>query len=359
MPAFDHRHYVPSLRCKQGEFQALRELSPTIRASITPLFEVQPLPDDYDANDAQQTANVPLATLPKRISDAAMGTACMIDAGQIDPTARMASGEHPLLWVCNETASKKTNLIPVTSPDRDPDYNAACIAVHGAHGHGVALRLGPEDIGDVQIVRALMQTLGLSPADLDIVVDLGFLAQNSVALSVAFLPRALNDIAAVGAWRSMTVLGGSFPENLTGFAQGITPIEQREWNLWQQVLQRQGLNRKPAFGDYTIQHPIPTELPPFPRTSAGIRYTTAGEWLVFRGRGLHTPGAGGFNQYRTLSRACISDARYHGAGYCAGDNFISDCAAGRGGTGNPTTWRFVGANQHMTFVANAVAAIAP
>ena len=317
---------------------------------------MQPLPDDYDPEDAQQTANLPMMTLPASISGAAGGTTCMIDAGQIDPTARMASGEHPLLWVCNETARLGTHLVPVTAPDRDPDYNAACMAVHGVHSDGIAIRLGAEDIGDAQIVQTLAQTLGLTPADLDVIVDLGLLTRDSVGLSAALLPRALNDVAAVGAWRSMTVLGGSFPENLTGFAQGITPIEQLEWGLWQQILQRQGLNRKPSFGDYTIQHPIPTELPAFPRTSAAIRYTTTGEWLVFRGRGLHVLAAGGFQQYRTLSLDCLNHPAYHGANYSAGDTFISECAAGRGGTGNTTTWRFVGANQHMVFVASAVAA---
>jgi len=78
--------------------------------------------------------------------------------------------------------------------------------------------------------------------------------------------------------------------------------------------------------------------------------------LVFRGRGLHVLAAGGFQQYRTLSLDCLNHPAYHGANYSAGDTFISECAAGRGGTGNTTTWRFVGANQHMVFVASAVAA---
>lgn len=39
---FDHNHYVPVLRWKQGEQRALQQLTPVVKSSITPLIELVP-----------------------------------------------------------------------------------------------------------------------------------------------------------------------------------------------------------------------------------------------------------------------------------------------------------------------------
>lgn len=357
MPAFNHRHYVPSLRCKRGEFQALRELSAADRQLLTPLLEVQPLPEDYDPADAQHTADVSLVSLPGMIGASAQGTVSMIDARQIDPAARMTNLTHPLLWLCQETAKTGTLSIPVTGIDRDTDYNTACRDVNAALGEGIAVRLESGEMTAASAIQGLVAALATPHNNLDLILDLEYLSSSSTALASSLLPLALTSVIGLGAWRTVTLLGGSFPQDLSSVSQGITSLSRREWELWRQLIATPNLPRFPSFGDYTIQHPIPAELPPFPRTSASIRYTSNDEWLVFKGRGLHTPGAGGYGQYRTLSDACRNDARYHGVGFSEGDRFIDDCASGQGGTGNPTTWRFVGANQHMAFVARQAAAV--
>ena len=49
---FDHRHYVPILKGKMGEYTALAELRDEQKDSLTPLIEVPPVPWDY-AEDAE------------------------------------------------------------------------------------------------------------------------------------------------------------------------------------------------------------------------------------------------------------------------------------------------------------------
>src|SRR5947207_11870660 len=46
-PMFDHTHYVPILKGKEGEYQALSELTPTIKSKLTPLIEPIPIPYDF------------------------------------------------------------------------------------------------------------------------------------------------------------------------------------------------------------------------------------------------------------------------------------------------------------------------
>ena len=49
---FDHKHYVPILGGKAGEYRALRELTPAIKSNLTPLVEVPPVQWDFENDRA-------------------------------------------------------------------------------------------------------------------------------------------------------------------------------------------------------------------------------------------------------------------------------------------------------------------
>jgi hypothetical protein len=89
--------------------------------------------------------------------------------------------------------------------------------------------------------------------------------------------------------------------------------------------------------------------------SASIRYTTRDAWLILKGRNVRQYG---FDQYRELSRELVQRPEYNAAQYSWGDGFIKECADGRSGTGNATTWRKVGTNHHLTLVSRLLLASA-
>jgi hypothetical protein len=107
------------------------------------------------------------------------------------------------------------------------------------------------------------------------------------------------------------------------------------------------------FGDYAISHPVQKELDPRTmRMSASIRYTTQENWLVVKGRNVRQYG---FDQYFELCKTLVKRPEFSGKDYSWGDNYIADCAAGRTGPGNATTWRKVGTNHHLTVVEQEIA----
>ena len=44
----NHSTYIPILKWKQGEYQALSELTPEIKKNIVPLFEIPPIGFDFE-----------------------------------------------------------------------------------------------------------------------------------------------------------------------------------------------------------------------------------------------------------------------------------------------------------------------
>ena len=44
---FDHNHYVPCLRWKQGEYQAVLRLRPTTKSALTPLIDISEIGWDF------------------------------------------------------------------------------------------------------------------------------------------------------------------------------------------------------------------------------------------------------------------------------------------------------------------------
>lgn len=152
-------------------------------------------------------------------------------------------------------------------------------------------------------------------------------------------------------------MGSGFPEDFANAPRGAFVLPRPEWDLWNLLVAPGALGTRPRFGDYAIQHPIYRYVPWFYTPSATIRYTGPTNFHIFRALSVRNPRAGGYGQFRALASMVVADPVYRGPAYSAGDEYIDHCAKGSVGTGNLTTWRYVGTNQHVTFVAQQVPTI--
>lgn len=144
--------------------------------------------------------------------------------------------------------------------------------------------------------------------------------------------------------------GVLLPSNLTGVGRSTIPRAEIEAFG---ILAATPPGRSLAFGDYAIANPV--YVPVNYTGSANIRYTITNEWLIYRGRTLKGPVYGGYNQFRVLAQQLSQDQAFCGAGFSWGDAEIVARGQGQNGPGNATTWRAVGTNHHITFVARELA----
>ena len=350
---FDKRHYVPVLKWKQGEQKALETLTPTIKRGLTPLIEVAPIDWDFDNGTYKKTIDEQLDGFGEIMSRSwGMDGAIFVDLLHIEPNDRMENGQHPLEFTLQELRSRFIKAIPVTSYERDVEYNKEVALAHQIDGLGVCIRLVEEDFDNLQVrLDALLHSLQVAPSEVDLVIDNNHVDPNSRTRTTLLLTGLINNITYLQEWRNIILCGTAIPKDLSEIgADNVGEIERTEWLIWKKLIQSNHLTRNPTFGDYGIAHPEPFEADPrLIRMSASIRYTGEDKFIMFRGRDLRKYGYG---QYYQLAAQIIAHPEYSGPAFSAGDQYIYDVANQVGTSGSPQTWRRTGTSHHLTYVVN-------
>ena len=352
-----HLDYVPVLKWRQGEYQALFRLRDPHRSRVVPLIEMTPPDFDFESWLPKKTIDEHLEKFAARLKDKWGARLAFLDAGLIDPAARMIGGMHPLLWLMNEVRPNGSPLIPVTGFERDAGYQSAVNLAHLVDGRGAALRCSLEDAVDPDFgynVESLLDTLGFDHDELDIIVDLKSPNFEPLDGLAQLLAATLQSSPAFAAARSVTIVATAFPASMGDVTGPIKLISRSEWLLYKALIPLLAASSvRPAFGDYGIaSHELPQGDMRLLKPSATVRYTVDDGWLVAKGNNVRDNG---FAQYRTCCGLVTGSAGFMGAGFSAGSEYVEQCRAGSASTGNLSTWRWVGTNHHMTKVVHDLA----
>ena len=359
---FNHTHYVPCLRWKQGEYQAVLRLPDTIKNVFTPLIEIPELGWDFEEKKEKKTIDELLCGFAlKKVYRKWGRSRCFVDLRLIPSAGRMEDGAHPISFIFNEFRAVRCLGVPVTGLLRDRGYQQQIKAVSEKDNRGICLRITIEEAAKNSFKRevdSLLSMLGIQTNDCDFVLDLG--APNFVPLEgfAKAIQAIVSSFPYLNDWRTFIVLGTSFPETMAIIKKGGEIIPRYEWQLYKILVnnfQKAGL-RLPAFGDYGINHPKISEIDMRKaKPSASIRYAINGGWYIVKGENVKDKKYGKFKQYYKLSEQVLASGYYCGSNFSWGDNYIEKCANERAKTGNLSTWRQVGTNHHIVKVTQDVA----
>lgn len=351
---FDHSHYVPILRAKQGEFWALSELSSEAREGLTPLIEATYLEAEGDGQGSG--VDPTLIRLVRNLKRFWGRDAFFLDLGLVASDPGLAGGVHPAEFVFGELRSEDLEPIPVTSLRRDEDHQEAVGQVVSEDGRGFCARLDTEDFEEIEesieALEELMDEIGTRRAEVDLLLDLGEIEARQVGALSLVIQGVLSAIPSIDEWRSLTVASTSFP-SVAGFsADTTTPTARSDWSLWRRLVRRD-VSRRPAFADYGV---VGAQLPgvgtaQFFQPSPNLRYTTADEYLVLKARHPRY----GNEQFNALCAALVGRSEYAGPDFSAGDRYINGCANGTDGPGNAAKWIQAGTNHHLEAVVDQIA----
>jgi len=354
---FDYNHYVPCLRWKMGEYQAVWRLTDTTKKMFTPLIQIPELGWDFENKTKAQTIDEHLAPFAKRVYAKWGRQPCFVDLNLIAPSERMENGIHPVRFIFDDLRAINSQAIPVTALHRDKAYQTEVKRVLSKDGSGACLRV-PIELSAKSTFKteidSLLSTLEIKPSDCDFILDLG--SPNFVPLE-GFLMVIQNIVSVfpyLNDWRTFTLLGTSFPETMSSIKKGGEIIPRHEWRLYKMFVDsfREAGLRLPSFGDYAISHPKVFTLDMrLVKPYATIRYTVDDAWYIIKGENVRDHG---FSQYRKLSQRLQESRRYCGPNFSWGDEYIQKCANG-GKTGNLTMWRQVGTNHHIVKVIQDIA----
>jgi hypothetical protein len=362
---FNNKHYIPILRWKAAEREALGHVSLTDKVMMTPLIElIMPQPKEASIRDGDTPGDLlkesvalfkeKLTVIPTEILECWGRDPVFIDMHLIDGSIRAESMANIL------SAGKSmdifmipvVNVIPVVDFESDMKTRQVAVAFAKEHKYGLCLRLSRSDLRQESIasnIEGFLQKSNLKKKDVDLLVDLQIVDDQYQPLLTL-----INSLPDLKQWRTFTLVSGAFPPDLTQFTvPDLYKIPRDDWNNWKKAIA--ALTRKPSFGDYTIQHPLYREPVPGANPSASIRYTDKEGWLVMRGQGLRSPKSAGFAQYPANAKLLADTPEYKSFGekFSYGDAYIAKMGKDVNSkeTGNPRTWLRAGINHHLACVA--------
>lgn len=356
---FDYKHYVPILKGKEGEYGALSRLTTEVISGITPLIEIPPIPWDYVNECEDRTIDYHLSKVAEKIEhswDKESPLFLDLDASLISQNTD--DGRHSLTYVLDNARDRSLNIIPVTGLKRDDDYQRAVMTAIQQDEWGLCIRLNNDDFEDLSLLinnlNQYLATYNLLATDIDLLIDFKEVQTKQANMILLVATTILNSLTNVDEWRTLTIAGTAFPEDLSQFSPNSRGFIHRvEWSIWQALFSRRDkIPRMPTFGDYAIANPEIIEVDPrIMRMSANLRYTTDEDWFIFKGRDVKLHG---YEQFNDLCSALTVCPEYKGANYSWGDEYISQCASGNAGPGNAMQWRRIGTNHHLTLVMDQV-----
>jgi len=355
------RTYVPILRWKKAERDALATLEPKIRKQITPLFEfIMPSPL-RDKNEFKRIAvdSRTLFTnrLPKTIGDinkCSLDGSVFVDVHLVDWDMRVSTLEYILnsAKTCRAVIVPVVHIFPVNSTEADKQLRATAVSYANKNVAGLCIRIDRISLDDNNLasdINDFVKTNNLKLENTDLLIDLGVINADDEAATIA---GKLSKLPNLEQWRSFIVTGGAFPRDLSNFEKHTHPeLPRYDWKLWNDLSTLGTLVRIPTYSDYTIQHPIHFGNVTSTNVSASIRYTNDTQWDVLRGEGLNNDKGAGHQQYIAHAQTLIKRNFFKGKDCCFGDLYIHERAQpGNTKTGNPQTWLKAGINHHLTMV---------
>jgi hypothetical protein len=366
---FEYKHYVPILRWKAAERDALKLLKTEHKNIITPLIEfTMPVPKNEKNRKTptellQESIDMfleDIKDIPSQILKCWGNHAIFIDIQLIDGSIR-ADALNQVLRLGRQLdifMVPVITVIPVVGFESDTKTRQVAIQFAKQLKNGLCFRIIESNLDEISFSKdfdKFIKENKVDPNKTDLLVDFKIINEETIAKQ---LVTKINKIPFLEDWRTFIVAGGAFPKDLSHFQKhNQYYVPRSDWAIWQQIVK--SLSRKPSFADYAIQHPV--YMPPTSgaNPSASIRYAAENDWLVLRGEGLRNPKGAKFKQYPAEAKLLFDQKEFKGADFSYGDSYIAEKAADLNtkSPGNPKTWLEAGFNHHMTLVAHQIASL--
>jgi len=351
---FAHKHYVPVLKCKNGDLWSLQNLKPTSTSRITPVIEIVPPSPKQSENDRLQWS-------VEKIAQAWGGKLFFADLIWRQAVPPLGGGMHVVTAFFDLARARNLNTVPVTALDRNPAFQTAVAGVIAQDKRGVAVRLGSQYFSNRTTLAAalagLLTVLSVSRNQVDLIVDFGHIGQIAPGLIPGLIHTAIAMLPNINDWRTLTVVSGSFPPSVTVLNQGVWNVLPRvEWMSWRTVVTgTPSPARLPSYGDYTVGDP---NLPYSGQAlvAVNLRYSADDDFFVWRGHAANHHAAG-YGQIYTICANLVTLPQFTGAGFSAGDAEIQLRSTMTGSTGGPEAWRKWATNHYLELVVTQIASL--
>lgn len=348
--------YLPILKFKLGEKQALAQLYPDQLKKIVPLFELV----KYRVVKMIEGKKVVIEKQDSFIFDRDLayirdiykGMLTFIDTKLLTDVDRMSALDK----ICQNGTFFDSNLLPVIYlPELKNKIRSSTKEFLKKDGFCLRLKIG--DIDDFKTFN-----FGEYSKDkIHLLFDFEFNYQ-----VVEDTIKVLNIKELSDSFKTVTIAIGTAPKSLVPYSlTEVSPIPRNDWLTWRKVRNTLSDDIKLSYGDYTIRYPI-LQMIDMPNTSCSLRYTGNSNLYIFRGFAKTSKDYHGLIQFRAHAVVLTNSKEYEFSGrkFSEGDRYIKLKAklVSRNGRrlhknkncGTNTTWIRATINHHICKVVSQI-----
>ena len=352
--------YVPVLRWRLGEYQALLRLTMDIKDRIIPLICIPEVEFDFEFRQLKKTVHQHVEPFLRRYQNKWSTRPAWISLNEDIAVGRMDDGRHVFDFIFDGIRPLGARAVPALSLTSDADTLAAASRAIALDGRGVGLLVRLEDLMTRRIrakIVNLCAALSVSLEKTDLIIDLrapNFLPYNTFASAMIAALRRVGDLTV---YRNFVLVSTAIPDSFKDVATGSDEIPRHDWLFYQALLMALPSDmRRPVYGDYTIVHPDFVALDMRKIKAAGkVIYTTAETWATRKGKAFRDDR----EQMYTHCDAIVTESgfQFRGAAFSSGDRYIAKCAVHQETPSNLSRWKEVAINHHITAVVDDLAKI--
>jgi len=350
--------YIPVLRWRLAEYQALLRLSDDAKDRVVPIIMVPPLEYDPEDGRLKKTIQEVVAPFAKRVNLKWNERSAWIDFDSSLVNGNMDDGVAVVTHVFNELREFNSPAVPISWLDAGENVIGAVREIQRVDRRGIGVRLKLENLMAVDIsnrIKSLAQKLDTGYSEIDLILELGKSFEPYEAFSNALF-AGLSRVSILNKFRSFVLTGTSMLESLGEIDTPGATIPRHEWLFYQYLINNLRDNvRRPNFGDYTIV--APTFSMNFNmaliKPAGRIIYTYGGNWIIRKGSAFRDNP----NQMRAMCSNLIGSGKFRGEDFSDGDKQIYLCANNQRNTSNLGGWKRFGINHHIMHVLDDLANI--
>ena len=355
-----HEHYVPSLRWRMSEYQALMRLKSQVKDQIMPLICLPDIEFDFETRQPRKTVNDYILPFPAKFLAKWPSRPAWVTLSKKIAMGRLNNGTHCFDYIFDNLRPNDAHAIPAIPLSVDTETVAAAsrAITQDRKGMGIILRL--VDLmtpGMKDRVDELTASMGLAFDETDLFIDLGAPNFRPYATFAKALITALLPMGDMSLFRNLVLISTAIPRTFSDIAKGTDQILRHDWLFYNTLCATLPMDmRRPVYGDYTIVHPDFVALDMrMIRPTGKVIYTMTEAWGTRKGGAFR----GNEIQMHEHCQAIIGTPSFafQGSDFSYGDNFIEKCANREVGASNLTRWKEVGINHHITTVVNDLATL--
>ncbi|MBN3216401.1 beta family protein [Pectobacterium polaris] len=358
--------YIPILKAKKGEFEAIDNLQSNhqVMKHMLPIFEIPILTKKQRKSKKYAEVKNPveffLNNCALSLSESMRGHDMGLDISRWAPNSSIESGEHVLSHLIGALAKYSGNIIPVVGYDRweDDEYSTTLKVISQSQSEFI-IRLNSFAFEDMieedpffETLDDIISSLDLMPEQCSVLLDFEDVTKVSIVDLNEKLQRAISALTHYN-FKFLTIAGSSIAGDINGMvpeknSQGI--VIRKEVKVWKAFKKfHPSLNL--IFGDYGIVSPTVSDEIISPNANGKIRYTIDDSLFVVRGYSRATGKKG--SQMQDLSKVLVSTSHYKGREFSWGDKMIDECANEKF-VGSTTNWVSIDTTHHATHVVSEI-----